>query len=155
MTLLRREPRNRDHDHVLVAETELAAQLGTAGRELVGPFAEGLDVDGVRKDADALRPPPAGENRLPCKRPDHEHVRRPADESGHHRTLDRGAPAGPRADVVADDQEDVRDVLESAPEERRLCRKGAPAGDDHDVGPGPPQLTPDPRGDGIVVVDES
>src|SRR5262249_52280105 len=98
---------------------------------------------------------PARDDRRTRQRADDEHARRSANEPRHDRALDGRTPPRAWTDVVADDEQDVRNPFEPAPEQRRLGGERAPAGDDDDARTGTPQLAPDAGRDRIVVVDEA
>ena len=153
--LLRRQPRDREHDDVLRPGSKSTAQLRTTAREPVGARAERLDVDRVREDPHPLGMSAARDHRVSRERARDEQAGGALDDRRNHCPLHRSAPPGPPPLVVALDDEQVWDVLQSAPRDRGLRGEGAPAGDDHDVGVYPGQRPNDARRHGVVVVEHS
>ncbi len=153
-TFLRHEPGDREDDDVLLVDPGAGAQLVTAGRELLCAVAPGVDVDGVREDAHPLGRRSARDDGLSRGAPDDEHARGAADEPRNDRALDRLAPLRSRPEVVALDEEHVRDPVRAAPGDRALRGIRAPARDDEDVGARLAKRTRDPRRHRIVVAED-
>ncbi len=155
MCLLRAEPRDREDDDVVRAGSELSAELRTTGGEKVGLLPERLDVDRVRKHVDPLRLSATLDHRAPRERPCHQRAGGSAHDRRHDRSLHGSSPAGSRAGVVALHEEQVRDPPDTAPGDRGLGGKRAPARDDDDVGPCPLEGTRDAGSDWVVVANHA
>src|SRR5207244_898557 len=98
---------------------------------------------------------PAADHGVAGGRSDSEDAGGTADDARDDGALDGPSPARAGPQVVALDEEDVRDALRPAPADCRLRGERAPARHDDDARIRVPQRRVDPRRDRVVVTEEA